>query len=371
MERSRKSELSYGNFCKSILVNEPSKRLPLWGNMELTARCNLRCRPCYINTPPQSREALAKELTTTEVFRILDQLADAGCLCLLLTGGEPLLRTDFPDLYLYAKRKGLFLSLFTNGTLITPEIADMFAQWPPKAIEITVYGSSEDVYEEVTRVRGSYARCMRGIELLRERDLPLGLKTIAITTNVHDLPKIKRFADDLGVNFRFDPVMNPRLDGDPAPLEFRISPEDSVALDRWDMNRIESMREFVKRFFGAPRAPENLYNCAAGLDNFHIDSCGAMSACLMIREPTYDLRQGSFSDGWNEFIPRVMARKRTKESLCQWCELHALCHQCPGWALMENGDQETRVEYLCRLTHLRADAIGLDYRRKEGAHDGA
>ena len=135
------------------------------------------------------------------------EVTDAGCLWLLLTGGEPLLRRDFLDIYTYAKRKGLILTLFTNGTLITPRIADYLAEWRPFNIEITLYGATQETYERVTGIPGSYARCRRGIDLLLERKLPLNLKTMVMTLNHHELDQMKSLAASLGVQFRFDPIM--------------------------------------------------------------------------------------------------------------------------------------------------------------------
>ena len=118
---------------------------------------------------------------------MIDEIAAAGCLWLLYTGGEVFLRPDFLDIYTRAKGQGLLITLFTNATLITPEIADVLAARPPFSIEVTVYGRSREVYERVTRVPGSYDRCLKGIERLRERGLPLKLKTMALTLNRHEL----------------------------------------------------------------------------------------------------------------------------------------------------------------------------------------
>ncbi len=101
-------------------------RISLIGSMELTDRCNLSCKHCYINLPANDRVARAAELSTEEVCRILDEMAEAGCLWLLLTGGDPFLRPDFLDIYTHAKKRGFFLFINTNGTMITQKIADYF-----------------------------------------------------------------------------------------------------------------------------------------------------------------------------------------------------------------------------------------------------
>ena len=174
------SDLGYGEFSEWLHRKVGDQRIPISGSLEVTLRCNLRCQHCYI---PGERRLSRKEreLSLGEIQRILDEITDAGCLWLLLTGGEPLLRRDFLDIYTYAKRKGLLLTFFTNGTLVTRRIADHLAEWRPFNIEITLYGATQETYERVTGIPGSYTRCRRGIDLLLERNLPLGLKTMVMT----------------------------------------------------------------------------------------------------------------------------------------------------------------------------------------------
>src|SRR5258708_17953187 len=182
-----------------------------------------------------AREARDRELDYDEHCRLLDELADAGCLWILFTGGEIFARRDFLDIYTYAKKKGFIITLFTNGTLITEKIADYLAEWRPFSIEITLYGRTKDTYEKLTRIPGSYERCIRGIELLRERNLPLSLKTVAVTVNKHEVWDMKKFVEeDLNLPFKFDSMMNARIDCSLSPLEVRLTPEEIVDLDLKD-----------------------------------------------------------------------------------------------------------------------------------------
>ena len=308
--------------------------------------------------------AKKRELTGSELRSLIDQIEAEGTLSLLLTGGEPLIRDDFCDIYAYVKKKGLLVTLFTNGTLITPELADYLAEWPPRSVEITLYGATCSTYEAVTRVPGSYSRCLNGIQLLLERRVPIGLKTMALSVNKHELNAMKAYAEELGVTFRYDWCINPRLDGGRSPLEFRVSPEEAVFIEQEDEKRLGDLKQFSDKFGHPPLHPENLYFCAAGLTSFHVDSHGGLSACMMSRMPSFDLRKGSFRQGWLEFIPQVLAQKREHVTPCQSCDLVFLCGQCPAWGQLESGDPELPVEYLCRLAHLRAEAISSYERRK-------
>lgn len=357
--------MTYGEFGKRLYEATGHRRIPWAGSIEVTARCNLKCVHCYIACDEADLGAQQRELSAAELRRYLDEITDEGCLCLLFTGGEPLIRPDFLEMYRYGKRKGLIITLFTNGTLITPEIADFFAEWPARSIEITIYGASEKTYEAVTRVSGSYTRCMRGIELLLDRGLPLSLKTMLMTLNKHELSAMKDFAARLGVNFRYDAGLNFRLDGDSGPARFRLSPEEIVALDMADESRMEEIKEFVELFGGPPRSPHKLYTCGAGLGSFHIDAYARLNVCIMSRDPAYELRDGTFRDGWNDAFPKVFTQKRMQMTRCQSCVLSALCDQCPGWARMESGDPEQPVDYVCRIARLRGEALGIEHLAEE------
>ena len=348
----------YGKFSKRL--HGAGRNLPLDGSIELTARCNLRCAHCYINEPANDAQALEGELSCGELCDLLDQMADEGCLWLLLTGGEPLIRPDFVEIYTHAKKKGFLITLFTNGTTLTPRLADYLAKWRPFAIEITLYGHTRETYEQVTGVPGSHARCMQGIELLLERDLPLSLKTMAMTLNRHEMEAMEAYARELGIEFRYDATLNLRLDGGHQPEGLRLSPQEVVALDLADEKRAAEWGKFCEKYWGPPARPDDLYQCGAGLGTFHVDPYGRLSACMMARQPGYDLRRGTFRSGWREFLPRVRAQQRTIETACRRCELYAMCDQCPGWGQIESGDQEAPVAFLCEVAHRRAEALGLN-----------
>jgi radical SAM protein with 4Fe4S-binding SPASM domain len=302
-------------------------------------------------------------LTRAEHVRIVDEIAEAGCLWLLYTGGEPFARPDFLDIYTHAKRRGLLITIFTNGTLITEKVANHLVKWRPFAIEITLYGRTRETYERITRTPGSYDLAMRGIRMLLERGLPLKLKTMALTTNKHEIWEMKRFAEDeLGVEFKFDAMINPRIDCSDSPLAARLTPDQVVALDLLDPRRISEFQSFCERFNGPVLTGEradDLYHCGGGITSFAIDPEGNMSLCVLSRRDSYDLRSGHFRQGWEECIQEVRSRKITRPTKCVSCEIKAMCGMCPANAELEAGDPETPVDFLCHVAHLRAHALGI------------
>jgi len=156
------------------------KRIPFSFDLEVTARCNNACRQCYINLGASDPVAKRQELSLVEIQGIVHQAVDLGALWCLVTGGEPLLRQDFSDIYLMLKKQGLLVSVFTNACLVTPEHVKLFQNYPPRDIEVTVYGISAQTYEKVTRRPGSYDAFRRGLDLLLEGSVKVRLKAMAL-----------------------------------------------------------------------------------------------------------------------------------------------------------------------------------------------
>lgn len=355
--------VSYGVFSESMHRHIRTEQMPLNVTIEVTRRCPLVCAHCYNNLPMGDRQAQLGELTYAEHCRILDELADAGCLWILYTGGEIFARKDFLDIYTYARKKGFFVTLYTNGTLISPKVADYLAIWRPFSIEITLYGRTRETYERLTGVAGSFDQCMRGIQLCLDRGLPLKLKTVALTINKHEIWDMQRFAqEELGVEFRFDSMMNPRIDCSQSPLAVRLTPEECVEFDLQDEQVMKEWKIFAKTFIGPVHPPEksdHLYHCGGGIDSCSISPSGQMSICVLSQNDLYDLRTGSVREGWGQFLHRVREKKNTRLTKCVSCELKAMCGMCPANGELENGDPEAPVDFLCRVAHIRAHAFGL------------
>ncbi len=361
-------EIAVSEFTKNLLKKVGDQRIPLSGDVELTARCNLHCVHCYINKPAEDGNALRRELTGKQLCRIIDEIVDEGCLWLLLTGGEPLIRHDFKSIYRHAKNKGLLITIFTNGTCIDKGVADFLADWRPFSIEITLYGRTQKTYESVTRVAGSYDRCIKGIELVLERGLPLALKSTILSRNKHELWEMKSFAESLGVQFRFDAVLIPRLDGTRRVEQSRISPEEVVALDEADQARLSDWLEFDAKFRGSAPKPDSVFQCGAGRQGFHVDPEGRLTPCTTIRSRFYDVTRGNFREGWRTFFGDMINERIEGDSTCRSCSLAFVCHNCPGWAELTRGKNGYPVEYLCRIAQLRQDLFNA-YSKTMGVKD--
>lgn len=353
----------YNDWSLEVHQRISSKRIPVSGSIELTQRCNNHCIHCYNNLSVGDRKARQGELSSNEWCGILDELSDAGCLWLLLTGGEIFIRKDFLDIYNYARQKGLLITLFTNGTLITREIADKLTRLPPFSIEITIYGHAQETYESITQTPGSYGQCINGIRLLMDRKLPIKLKTMATTCNHHEIHELKRFVEqDLGLEFRFDAMLNPRRDCSHSPLDVRLTPEEVVELDLKYAERAAEWKHFAERFFKPENEngyQSNLYDCGAGNNSFAIDPYGNLRLCILSSTSVYDLHEGSFMEGWEKHLAAVRRKKALRHTKCTRCRLKSMCGMCPANGELECADKEAPVDFLCQVAHLRAYALDL------------
>jgi len=377
---------------------------PLLGQLdiELTERCNNDCIHCCINLPANDAAARAREMTTAQVQDILQQAADLGCLQVRFTGGEPLLRLDFEELYLFARRLGMKVLVFTNARLITPRLADLFARVPPLVtIEVTVYGMHAASYEAVTRTPGSFAQFWRGVNLLLERRVPFIVKSALLPPNRPEIAEFEAWAKTIpwmdkrpSYSMNFD--LRNRRDGarkNAQIASLRLSPPETVAmLTRDEAKYRKEMHEFASKFMGPPG--DVLFRCGAG-HGMCIDAYGRAQPCMGIRAPELTVALpppqpspatkpasqgreqsplplfGDFPNGGRagdgglaaalaHFAALRDLRATNPEYLrrCARCFLKGLCEQCPAKSWAEHGTLDTPVEYLCDVAHAQARWLG-------------
>ncbi len=353
----------------------PAGNSPLWKggapllaelDMELTERCNNDCIHCCINLPVAGQAARTRELSTAEVQRILREAAGLGCLQVRFTGGEPLLREDFEALYLFTRRLGMKVLLFTNARLITPRLADLFARIPPLVeIEVSVYGMRPESYEAVTQAAGSFAQFRRGVDLLLERRVPFIVKSAFLPPNRGEIEGFEAWAATIpwmnepprySMHFdlrsrRDDPAKDRRIQA------LRVSPgEISNAPGIRGERHRRDQAEFCRKFAGPPG--DRLFECGAGRSGW-VDPYGGFRPCwgLFAPEWTYDLVHGTMRDALENFFPRLREIRATNpeySARCARCFLKGLCEQCPAKSWAETGTLDTPVEYWCDLAHAQA-----------------
>ena len=364
------------DFTETLPLND----LPLWARMrgrrfpvsfdfELTARCNNNCTHCYINLPAGDQRAKASELTLDEIDRFSSEAVEMGALWCLLSGGEPLLRPDFHEIYRLLKRKGLLVSVFTNATLISKKHVALFKELPPRDIEVTVYGVSERVYERITRKPGSYDAFRRGLSLLEEAGIPVRLKTIALRSNLEQFEQIMAFCQEHSCDSpRYDPLIHLRYDRDPVRnaeiCAERLDVDEVIALERQDARRNAALQKSCQeaREIHAPGEPL-VMRCSAGNKHFTIGADGSFRLCssLWAAGTVYDLRRGTLKQAWDEHVPAVRQIRTintTYLETCHVCPLTQLCFRCAAYADLESGSLDGETRYYCEVAHARWSAFG-------------
>ncbi len=339
----------------AMLERARAARVPLSGSIAMTHRCHLRCLHCYLGDERQGGLE-PRERATAFWLSLVDQVADAGCLNLLITGGEPLLRRDFAEVYERAARRGILVTVFTNATLVDERLVSLFERLTPEMVEVSLYGASAEVYEGVTGVPGSYRRCLAGVDALVARRIPVALKTVVMRENLHEVRAMRGLAEERQLAFRIDGALFPCRDGCRTPLDHRVAPEQTVALEMEDEGLLRLTAEYFRKVRGA--APEQrLFSCGAGLTGFHVDPEGTLLPCLMASSHGFDLRRGSFREGWETVLPGFREQPVEPGYECHSCEKRFLCGLCPAQAGMETGSPQRKSDYYCALGEARWRAI--------------
>lgn len=239
--------------------------------MEITHRCNLRCKFCYM----AGLRKPEPDMPIKKLFNIINQLEETGCLDLTLLGGEPLIRDDFVELYKYIKKKGLLVVILTNGTLITSEIANCFKGYPPTHLRISIYAGSNEGYEKISGSKGIFSKLEESLKILKKEGVKFVLQALITKLNYNEFSKIKRFAADLEVPFWSKTFITGGINRDLSPLSYAIGKEErEKLLERYKgYTCVEWENKVTKRL------KEKL--CSGTL---YISNSGELLACSVVRD---------------------------------------------------------------------------------------
>jgi len=306
--------------------------IPLAVLFEVTHRCNLGCSHCYLTEGPVGRPKPTRdELTFDEIRRVFDQLADAGTLFLTLSGGEVFMRRDFLEIVAHARACGFSVTVFTTGTLLTPETAAQLADLHPLSVEVSIYSARAEVHDRVTQIPGSHARSLRALRLLRERDVIILIKSPVMSLNSGEYHGIAELAGQLGAGYGFDPLLVPMRDGDPAPVR--------LSLDKDRMRAFLAdpvlAREAHQPMKCLPQKGEEI--CGTGRRVCLISPYGDLFPCSTHPVPAGNLREHSFREIWTGSPLLRELRTKTVDDLRGGAKATP-GFRCSALALIEDGD---------------------------------
>lgn len=344
-----------------LVLHATRECIPLGGSFELLPLCNMDCRMCYLRLTPEQMRAQGRVRTAQEWLQLAKEARDAGLLFLLLTGGEPFLYPEFAALYRGLGQLGLYLTLNTNGTLITEEMADLLAEQLPRRVNITLYGSSDAVYDRLCGNPDGFSQVMDGIARLKKRRVPIKLNGSLTPENREDLENMQQIARKLELPLQVDSYMYPAsrkgmCSFDPAS---RLTPEE--AADGYVRIRGAELSE--KEFLELAQAMAECYHngkdapwegtaekipCRAGRSSFWINWKGNMTPCVFLEQPGIPVFETGFAASW-EYIRREQ-EKMTMPPACSRCGKRAFCTVCGASVYTETGGCSEAPEYVCRMT---------------------
>lgn len=344
------------NHRARMFADAGRRAIPLDVSLELTHHCNFRCKHCYIP------DFLAPDLLSTErVLHLLEELAEMGSMYLTLTGGELFLRRDWLEIATRARTLGFALRLFSNGALIDDAVADAIVPLH-SAVEISLYAMNADIFDELTQRPGSFAKTIRGIERLRERDVPVMLKTPMTPSNADEVRAVGEYAESIGAEFRPAATIVAKKDGDLSTLDQRIS--------------VDRLRKHLHDTFSGPttgcHAPVRLQKmgpsdprqdgplCAAASRYCNITSSGDVMACNVLPGSGGNLRDQSFREIWEHspWLNEVRSIRRNDLHTCRDCDRLSYCGRCHAMALVEDGDLYGPSTFAQRQAELLEEMAG-------------
>ena len=348
-------------FERQLFAKAAQKHIPLYGVLELLPLCNLNCDMCYVHLSKQEMQSQGRLRSLDEWISLAKQMKDAGTLFLLLTGGEPLLFPQFKELYCVLKDMGMILTLNTNGTLINEEWAEFFAKNKPRRINITLYGSKNETYENLCHMKDGFDKTIRGIELLKKYKIDVKINGSLVKKNFHDRMEIIDIGEKYDIPVRIDTYMYPSVRERTTPFNFheRLNPEDA-AKARVEILHREMGDELFEQY-----AKQTIYlaehteegdacpghmTCRAGQSSFVINWQGMIRSCVVLDQPSYDAfdTTDDFMTLWNKIVKETEEIKTSME--CNQCKLRHVCNTCAAAAIAECGDSEGVSKYLCEYT---------------------
>ncbi|MGB5684187.1 MAG: radical SAM protein [Candidatus Electrothrix sp.] len=356
------------------LAKAAATQTPLAASFELTHRCNFRCVHCYLGDQQSIHRYRDQELDTGTILRLLEEMAEAGTLFLTLTGGDPMLRPDFIRIYEHAVSIGLLVSVYCNGTLITDEIISSFARYPPRIVEVTLYGATAEIFERITQKSGSFTACMEGISRLRRAEIRLRLKTIVMTLNYEELPAMRKTAEDMGLQFRHDCSIIPALPNEDnggysnrdrdrdaggndlqKTLLFRLGPEQAAAVDIETSKVKGKLRELAAQETTPVEPSKKLHHCGAARSSYHITPYGSMQPCIITLRPSVNLVAGpqGILDSWKTLCGLFTEQEASMDFICNSCSDKKICTGCPIGFSLETGNPEEIPSFYCKYAACR------------------
>jgi len=308
-------------------------KIPLTVSLEITHRCNFRCRHCYIPDLNQK-----DGVTTPRLHELLDECVAMGTLYLTITGGEPFVRRDWKTIVEGARNRGFDVRLFTNGALVNEEIAADLARLQV-AVEITLHSMDQETFENTTQIPGSFEQTQRAIKILGAAGVTMKLKMPIIAANADHINEVAAFARSVGAEFFSDPRIMHRKDGDKGPVGLQVPPKNLLPYYRSKNTHYAPVSPISPPVSGDTKVSDGVL-CSAGWRTVNITAAGDVLGCTLLPEVAGNINEKSFKEIWENSPWFLYLRSLRRQDLneCDTCAKYAYCARCPAQALVNDGD---------------------------------
>lgn len=346
-----------------------AKRIPVSGTFELTSRCNLSCKMCYVHMDKDEQDKRGRELTTQEWIQLGREAVDAGMIYLLLTGGEPLLRPDFEEIYVALIQMGLMVTVNTNATLLTPQILACFQRYRPEKVNVTLYGFSDCTYGHLCGNSRGFDAAVRGVLALKAAGIRVNLNTTFTRYNIQDMDRIVDFAKENQIPIRMTSFIFPPVRNQHEPEDVNLTPAEmgrAAAYFDWitlEQDQRGKRGDLIRKYLEKGTAPpvdqkSRMSACMAGRGSFWVSWDGKMFPCGMLPDFEADVRNADFRSAWEKTCRNVWKMPLPTE--CQGCKYEKFCPACAAVSMSIHGKTDVLVEDICIRTDAYVKAF-LEY----------
>lgn len=335
--------------------------IPVAGVFELTPLCNMDCRMCYVRMSQKEMAAQGRIRTAEEWLALGKSAVEQGLMFLLLTGGEPFLYPDFIKVYEGLRNMGLVIMINSNGTLLTDEILDVLAKNKPRRVNLSLYGSSDKVYEDLCRNPKGFTQVIDTVEKLKSKGIDIRFNMAITPWNKEDFPNMVAVADKYMIptsiaNYIF-PAHRRNLTCEEAALH-RFTPElageygvEISKLYQTTEELLETAKRKIEKASNRilpTQQQRNGFWCRGGTSSFWVTWNGDLLPCGMVRQPAVPINSKKFGENWKQL--REEMQKIMLSSECYTCSKKDVCQTCAASMLAENDTFNKKPEYHCRLT---------------------
>lgn len=361
--------------CEKATINH----VPINAILELTPLCNMNCDMCFVHLGVEEMKQKGRLRSAEEWIELGKEMKDAGTLFVLFTGGEPLMHPEFKKIYVAFKKMGMILTVNTNGTMIDEQWVDFFVKYPPRRINLTLYGKDERTYQNLCHYPDGFKKALRAIQLLQERNVDVKVNGSITPQNAGDIDELFSIVDQLEAVWKFDTYMYPASRERTALFdgESRLTPEEAAASRVKIMEKRQGREKFpafAQHFLQQGKVEPGEYapgrvKCRAGRSSFMVNWQGMMRPCVMLSAPEEPVFDAGLLTAWEKITEKF--GKVRLSAKCSACTMREVCQTCAACAVLETGSFEEVPEYMCRYTKetlmLLQDALKKE---QEAGEDG-